>query len=224
MSKIEMLQQRSLSGLRGSLLVALQAYRATTHVDISTTVAQAKYGKITFQKLTAPDLSILVEWLNRPHVAEWWDACESLEEVREKYLPRMRDESTVVPYLAYLDSTPIGYIQSYVAAATSDGWWPNEHDPEVRGIDQFLADEQHLGQGLGTHMVKDFVQFLFRDPKVTKIQADPALTNARAIRCYEKAGFRRVGPITTPDGPAMLMVIDCVRVPDETYSQGANRP
>ena len=73
-------------------------------------------------------------------------------------------------------------------------------------------------------MVKDFVQFLFRDPKVTKIQADPALTNARAIRCYEKAGFRRVGPITTPDGPAMLMVIDCVRVPDETYSQGANRP
>jgi len=38
--------------------------------------------------------------------------------------------------------------------------------------------------------------------------------NGRAIRCYEKAGFRIVGRIVTPDGPALLMVIEkgCARV------------
>ena len=151
---------------------------------------------------------MLGEWLKRPHVGEWWNACKSLEEVRDKYLPRLVDKSNVVPYLAYLDGTPIGYIQSYVVTAAGNGWWPDEHDPGVRGIDQFLADEQSLGHGLGTRMVREFVKVLFRDPSVTRIQADPAPTNARAIRCYEKAGFRRVGPITTPDGPATLMVIE----------------
>jgi RimJ/RimL family protein N-acetyltransferase len=163
---------------------------------------------MTFQKLALSDLPMLSEWLNRRHVAEWWGGCQSLEEVREKYSPRLTNESTAVPYLAYLDCTPIGYIQSYIAAATGDGWWPDERDPGVRGIDQFLADGQRLDQGLGTRMVKEFVQFLFRDPSVTRIQADPAPINARAIRCYEKAGFRRVSLINTPDGPAMLMVID----------------
>jgi RimJ/RimL family protein N-acetyltransferase len=37
------------------------------------------------------------------------------------------------------------------------------------------------------------------------VQADPSPLNARAIRCYETAGFRRVREIVTPDGPAVLM-------------------
>lgn len=131
-----------------------------------------------------------------------------MEEVHEKYLPRMADSSGVVPYVAFRDDIAVGYIQSYVAAAGTDGWWPDEHDPGVRGVDQFLADARTLGQGLGTEMVCEFVKFLFLDPAITKIQADPAPSNTRAIRCYEKAGFLRVGPITTPDGAAVLMILE----------------
>jgi len=156
---------------------------------------------------------MLAEWLNRPHVAEWWTDCQNLTEVREQYLPTLADDSTVWPYIAYLESLPIGYIQSYVAAGAGDGWWPDEHDPGVRGIDQFLADTDSLGRGLGTQMVREFVQFLFEDPAVTRIQADPTPTNLRAIRCYEKAGFRRVGVVNTPDGAAMLMVTERPSMP-----------
>jgi aminoglycoside 6'-N-acetyltransferase Ib len=161
-----------------------------------------------FQRLTENDLLMLAEWLRRPHVAEWWTDCQTLAEVREQYLPTLPDDSTVLPYIVYQESLPIGYIQSYVAAGAGDGWWPDEHDPGVRGIDQFLADADSLGRGLGTQMVREFVQFLFEDPAVTRIQADPAPSNLRAIRCYEKVGFRRVGVINTPDGAAMLMVMD----------------
>jgi aminoglycoside 6'-N-acetyltransferase Ib len=164
--------------------------------------------QITFQRLTQRDLPTLAEWLKRPHVAEWWDSCCSIDEVRAQYLPETTRDSAAVPYFAYLDGIPIGFIQCYVAAAAGDGWWPDEHDPGVRGIDQFVAESQHLGQGIGTQMVIEFLKLLFSDPAVTKIQADPAPSNARAIRCYEKAGFHRVGLITTPDGPGMLMVID----------------
>jgi RimJ/RimL family protein N-acetyltransferase len=43
---------------------------------------------------------------------------------------------------------------------------------------------------------------------VTRVQTDPAPHNARAIRCYEKAGFRPVREIVTPAGAALLMVMD----------------
>ena len=166
---------------------------------------------ISFKRLVEADLPILTEWLNRPHVAERWDTargCRSLEDVRRKYLPRMADGSGTMPYLAYLNGVPIGYIQSYVAVDCGDGWWPDERDPGVRGIDQFLADANSLGQGVGTEMIREFVRLLFEDPTVTKIQADPAPNNHRAIRCYEKVGFRRVGVTRTPDGAALFMVLE----------------
>ena len=49
---------------------------------------------------------------------------------------------------------------------------------------------------------------LFSDPAVTRIQTDPSPDNHRAIRSYEKAGFRAVKTITTPAGPAMYIVHD----------------
>lgn len=131
-----------------------------------------------------------------------------MESVRETYLPRLEDASRVTPYIAYLEAEPIGFIQSYVAVESGDGWWVGQHDPGVRGIDQFLADAARLGQGLGTCMVRNFARLLFADLTVGTIQADPAPTNVRAIRCYEKAGFRQAGRINTPDGAAILMILD----------------
>jgi RimJ/RimL family protein N-acetyltransferase len=139
-------------------------------------------------------------------VAGWWDSRSSIEQVREDFLPLLQDTSTTIPYIAYLDGLPLGYIQSYVAAESEDGWWPDEHDPGVRGIDQFLAAESDLNRGLGTKMITAFVELLFEAPEVTKIQTDPAIHNARAICCYEKCGFRVAGRVITPDGDALLMV------------------
>jgi RimJ/RimL family protein N-acetyltransferase len=87
-------------------------------------------------------------------------------------------------------------------------WWPDEHDPGVRGIDQFLASPEQLDRGIGTRLIRDFVSMLFEDSRVTRVQVDPEPRNARAIRCYEKVGFRTVREIVTPDGSAVLMYMD----------------
>jgi RimJ/RimL family protein N-acetyltransferase len=55
-------------------------------------------------------------------------------------------------------------------------------------------------------MIRAFLEQLFSDPAVTKVQTDPSPANGRAIRACEKAGFERVGVVPTPDGPALLMV------------------
>lgn len=46
---------------------------------------------------------------------------------------------------------------------------------------------------------------LSKNPDVKEVIVDPAPTNIRAIRAYEKAGFISSGVIDTPDGPAVLM-------------------
>ena len=96
-----------------------------------------------FKQVVDADRPMLAGWLTRPHVtAAGWD--DTLLDDLESF------GTAVAPYIAYDDDQPVGYVQSYVAAAAGNGWWPDERDPGVRGIDLFLADASRLGKGLGT--------------------------------------------------------------------------
>lgn len=164
---------------------------------------------VSLRLLTERDLPMLHDWLNRPHLVEWWGGEKerpTLDEVLSDYRPRVMAQEAVTPYIAMLSGEPIGYAQSYVALGSGDGWWKDETDPGVRGIDQFLANPMQVNKGLGTRLVSALVEMLFADPAVTLVQSDPAPDNYRSIRCYEKAGFVQQKVITTPDGLAVYMV------------------
>ena len=163
---------------------------------------------IAFRHLATGDLPMLHEWLQRPHVAEWWRPTPSFEEVKEEFTPKT-PPGPVQAYISFDGARPIGFIQSYVVKDCGGGWWEDETDAGARGIDQFLAHDEDLGRGLGTAMIRAFVARLFDDRSVTHIQTDPEPRNARAIRCYEKVGFRAVREVDTPDGRALLMI--CTR-------------
>lgn len=160
----------------------------------------------TFRLLASEDLPMLHAWLQRPHVAEWWRKPTTLVELERDYLPVAMNESSTGAYIAILAGEPIGFIQSYAALGSGEGWWENETDPGTRGIDQFLANAEQLGRGVGSSMVNAFVEQLFQDPAVTKVQTDPSPRNERAIRSYRRAGFVVHGEVATPDGAALLML------------------
>jgi RimJ/RimL family protein N-acetyltransferase len=172
-----------------------------------TTSATTVHGAIDFRPLAPDDFPLLFDWLHRPHVAEWWpDPPATLAEVAEEFGALASGAGPVRGYVALRDGAPVGFIQSYVAVAThADGWWLDEHDPGVVGIDQFLAHAADVGTGLGSTMIRAFCDRLFADPAVTRIQLDPAPDNARAIRAYAKAGFVAAREVVTPDGAALLM-------------------
>jgi RimJ/RimL family protein N-acetyltransferase len=169
--------------------------------------APVRRPEFSFRPLTRPDLPLLHEWLNRPHVAKWWEGATSLDYVEETHGADL-DSNVIWQYLACLDREPVGYVQLYRVVGADPDWWTDETDEGARGVDQFLANEAQLGLGLGSEMVRQFVARIFsRDATVTKVQTDPSPQNERAIRAYEKAGFRKVREVTTPDGPALLMVV-----------------
>lgn len=156
-----------------------------------------------FARISARDLPLLHEWLNRPHVAERWDGPVEAVSMLPKFQSHMHSD-TVFGYLAILDDAPVGYAQTYEAAKVGEGWWPSVAQG-TWGIDQFLAEKASLGKGLGTRLVRDFAQYVFRRHSAERIITDPSLNNPMAIRCYEKAGFKPFGEIETPDGRALLM-------------------
>ena len=151
---------------------------------------------------------MLNEWLHLPHVAEWWDEQVTDEELRADYFTPDPGAPSTRYYIVHRAGRPIGFIQSYLPAEEHGDLWPDVTDASIRGIDQFLADGDQLGKGIGTSMIRAFVRRLFEDPAVARIQTDPSVDNARAIRCYEKAGFRAVGEIDSPDGRELLMYCD----------------
>ncbi|MEP7301338.1 MAG: GNAT family N-acetyltransferase [Caldimonas sp.] len=159
----------------------------------------------SFDPLTGNDLPLLHEWLQRPHVAAWWAEPATLAALERDHAPGIRGDVSTRAWIARVGTERVGFVQSYVVLGSGDGWWEDETDPGARGIDQFLAHAHQLGRGLGSTMVRAFVERLFLDPAVTLVQTDPAPGNERAIRSFRRAGFVSVGEVETPDGPAHLM-------------------
>jgi aminoglycoside 6'-N-acetyltransferase len=62
-----------------------------------------------------------------------------------------------------------------------------------------------LDRGHGSVFIRSFVDSLLT-AGTPRVVTDPDPANARAIRAYEKAGFRKDRLVDTSDGPALLMV------------------
>lgn len=165
-----------------------------------------KSSTISFKPLQEDDLELLCKWLDKPHIKEWWNDGLNHDEIKDKYRKRIGD-TIVVSFIVYLDSKPIGFIQYYHANKVRDGWWSEEVEGTI-GIDQFIGEKDLINRGIGTEMIRAFVDHLFCNLNAKKIITDVDPKNRRAIRCYEKVGFEFVKEIMTPDGITHLMIIN----------------
>lgn len=62
------------------------------------------------------------------------------------------------------------------------------------------------GKGFGTEALKQMVNLIREHrPHVREVFIDPEPDNIRAVRCYEKAGFRTAGTIIDDGAECLLM-------------------
>ena len=143
---------------------------------------------LTARPLAHRDLNEMARMLAVPEVALWYDDDPIAEQVAE--LAAHIASDYVSPFLVARDGRPIGYIQAY--HANCEDFWVRFGVPkETFGLDMFLADNR--GQGLGPRLTGAMIDRLFAMDGVRRVQIDPDPQNARAIRAYEKAGFRAAG-------------------------------
>jgi aminoglycoside 6'-N-acetyltransferase len=59
-------------------------------------------------------------------------------------------------------------------------------------MDLFIGKPTYWNRGLGTTYVQLATHYLLMACAATHITLDPRVENLRAIRCYEKCGFRKI--------------------------------
>ena len=157
-----------------------------------------------FNQISEKDLPIFFEWMNRTHVAKWWDGHISKESFYKKFPKQLYDPSLKFFFVS-LNGENIALLQIYNATAQQkDGWWLNEQKG-TWGLDTFIADEKDLGKGHGSAYIRQFIGEFSQKLNVKKWIIDPDPSNIAAIKAYTKAGFQQKGMTNTPDGPAILM-------------------
>ena len=164
---------------------------------------------ISFRPLTEEDLPLMHRWLNTPHVLEWWDKPgPSIEEVWEKYHPRVMGEEHTDCYIILYVEQPIGMIQTYMIDDYSEYGRQVQVGEGAAGIDLFIGDPQYVHRGLGAPLLRAFSRdVVFAQPEVRDCIIGPAISNRSAIRAYQKAGFTyiKTAEVSGEDEPEYLM-------------------
>jgi RimJ/RimL family protein N-acetyltransferase len=175
--------------------------------------------QIQFRPLALDHLELMHRWLNDNFVARWWPGWPRLEQVREKYLPRIDGTDPTKGYIIELDATPVGFIQCYRDVADAAHFASLFEEPErAAGIDLFLGDRAYAYRGLGPRVIRRFLREVVFEPLATNVcMIDPAQNNFAAIRAYKKAGFHYVSTVHAPGElePSYVMILRREELSDE---------
>ncbi|QRK07364.1 GNAT family N-acetyltransferase [Archangium violaceum] len=125
------------------------------------------------------DLAPLSAILSDPAVSRWWPGFDESKVESELIAP----DPDVTVYVIEHEHGVIGAIQ-----------FSEELDPQYRhaSIDLFLSPRA-WGRGFAPEAIRTLAVYLFEERGHHRLVIDPAADNARAIRAYEKVGFRPVG-------------------------------
>ena len=89
------------------------------------------------------------------------------------------------------DGKPIGYGQIYgITGEVYEEYGYENRNETVYGIDQFIGEPDYWNRGIGTEYLKLVLQFLLEEKQADAVIMDPHQDNVRAIKCYQKTGFR----------------------------------
>jgi aminoglycoside 6'-N-acetyltransferase len=166
-------------------------------MDVDEVVARDGDLVVRLMRDEDADYQLMSRWLSDDRVLEYYDGRDnplSVEGAREKYGPRSRGEGSVSSCILELDGEPIGYLQFY-RTDDFDEWRALiglEPDPGRYSIDLFIGEPDLWNKGLGTRALHSVLGHLFDEVHASRVVITPFAWNERAIRCYAKAGFRKV--------------------------------
>jgi aminoglycoside 6'-N-acetyltransferase len=163
------------------------------------------------------DLSLLLDWLQQPHVNEWWRGEPSdLAGVEAKYGACIDGDDPTELFVIEESSRPIGMIQRYLMA-DEPGWSGAFRDivdvSDAAGIDYLIGDPDAIGRGVGTAAIARFSPLVFEWRPVSSIVVTVQQGNPASWRVLERVGFTRIwaGELDSPDpsdgGPEFVYLL-----------------
>ena len=149
-------------------------------------------NEICIRTLIDDDFPLMLKWLTDERVLEFYggrDKKYTLESLKKHYTEPWEDE--VFRVIIEYNNVPIGYGQVY---KMYDELYSDYHYPKtneiVYGMDQFIGEPEYWSKGIGSKYTKMIFEFLKKERNANAVILDPHKNNPRAIRAYQKSGFR----------------------------------
>jgi aminoglycoside 6'-N-acetyltransferase len=146
-------------------------------------------NQIALRALKSEDFPRLVDWINTPHVARWWDGKADLSSVTEEYGPTLEDNSETSVFVIEMDQGPVGIVQCYRHRDCPE--WERDVDVQnAAGIDYLIGEPDSLGKGIGSEAIRAITKIAFDlYPEVEFVVSVPQRDNVSSCRALESAGF-----------------------------------
>ena len=135
---------------------------------------------VVLRPITTDDIEALGEMFAEPAVTPWWPRYDG-ERIQREYLDD--PDEGMSAYVIDVEGEVAGLIECF-----------EETDPDYRSasIDVAVVTKWH-GKGVGLDALRTLARDLFERRGHHHLTIDPAVENTRAIRAYEKVGFKPVG-------------------------------
>jgi len=157
--------------------------------------------RIAFRPIAGADLPDMRRWLADPDVAAWWREPDlSLDALVGKYQPMIDGAEPVQGFVILIDGQALGFIQAYRIGDHPDYQRQLDVDSDAVATDLYIGDAAWRNRGWGEVVLRVFVDRIVFDEMGTDLAViAPEPANARAIRVYERVGFRWVKTVSVVD-------------------------
>lgn len=167
-------------------------------------------NKIHFEKLKPQHLPIIFEWLNEPHMQEFWDnSQEHKDDIINFVNGRVKQsnyfDGIYTYWIGFIEGVPYSFLLTSEVIADEKClqiWKDNlSKTGKTYSIDFCIGNIKYLGKGLADTTLSAFTDFFHSevDQNADTFFIDPASNNPRAMHVYSKAGFNLVGVYTADE-------------------------
>ena len=152
------------------------------------------------------DLDLLYDWMHAPHVVPFWQLALPRPGLAA-YLHAAVTDSHQDVLIGVVDGEPVSYWEIYWAERDRLATFCAIR-PWDQGVHLLIGPAALTGRGLGRLLLGAVSRWLLdREPRTTRVLAEPDIRNDRSIRLFEHCGFRREAELALPEKRAALMVL-----------------
>jgi RimJ/RimL family protein N-acetyltransferase len=140
-----------------------------------------KGERVILRPLERGDLERCVRWINDPDVTRYLGKTFPFSFYQEeKWFEKMSEDKNTKIFAIEVDGTHIGTIGLHDM---------NRKDNNV-DLGILIGEKEYWGKGCGTDAIKTLLRFVFHQMNFHRVYLTVYDFNKRAIRCYEKCGFK----------------------------------
>lgn len=148
---------------------------------------------LTVRTLEQPDAQLLAKWLSDPLVLEYYEGRDRPHDMNLVQEHFYQNTDGVNRCIIQYNGQGIGYLQYYlIDEEDRREYGYTDLEGRIFGMDQFIGETGYWNKGIGTKLINAMTTYLAAEEQASKIIMDPQAWNERALRVYDKCGFKKI--------------------------------